>query len=245
MDFGIIVIGDELLTGKRRDQHFTKAIETLSARNLDLKWCTIIGDDPALITDTLRRALNTQQAVFCFGGIGATPDDHTRQCAADAAGVALVRHPDAVAEIETRFGDSAYPYRILMAELPQSSRIIPNPYNRIPGFSLNNIHFLPGFPVMAWPMMNWVLDTYYSNGKNRPKQIEQTITVTGVYESNLMDIMQDFVKRFPRLRLSSLPAYAEEGPLIELGVRGDADQVPNAMGYLKQSIEKAGIDWRE
>ena len=161
MNFGAIIIGDELLSGKRQDRHFQHVIETLAQRGLELKWCRIIGDDPALIVETLRQTLPQDDIVFCFGGIGATPDDHTRQCAAQAAGVPLYRHPEAVAEIEARFGAEAYPRRILMADLPQGSRIIPNPFNRIPGFSLNHHHFLPGFPQMAWPMMDWVLDTLY------------------------------------------------------------------------------------
>ena len=87
--------------------------------------------------------------VFCFGGIGATPDDHTRQCAAQAADIPMLRHPDAVREIEAQFGPEAYPRRILMADLPAGSTIIPNPVNRVPGFSLRHHHFLPGFP--RWP----------------------------------------------------------------------------------------------
>ncbi len=70
-----------------------------------------------------------RDAVFVFGGIGATPDDHTRQCAADAAGLALVRHPRGAAIIEKRFGREAYPQRIHMAHLPSGCALIPNPVN--------------------------------------------------------------------------------------------------------------------
>lgn len=136
MNLGTIIIGDELLSGKRQDRHFAHVVEALAQRGLELKWCRIIGDDPALIVETLRQTLVREDIVFCFGGIGATPDDHTRQCAAEAAGVPLIRHPEAVAEIEARFGAEAYPRRILMADLAQGSRIIPNPFNRIPGPSI-------------------------------------------------------------------------------------------------------------
>ena len=153
-NFGSIIIGDEILSGKRQDGHFRRTIASLAKRGLELKWCRIVGDAPALITETLRQTYASGDIVFCFGGIGATPDDHTRLCAAQAAGVPLIRHADAVAEIEARFGAGAYPRRILMADLPQGSRIIPNPFNRIPGFTLGHHHFLPGFPQMAWPMMD-------------------------------------------------------------------------------------------
>src|SRR6266705_2920972 len=163
MGIGAIIIGDEILRGKRDDQHFAKLIGILAVRGLKLDWCEYLGAEPGLITQTLQRTLRSGDIVFSFGGIGATPDDHTRQCAAAAAGVPLIRHPEAAAEIEARFGEAAYPKRILMADLPQGSRIIPNPYNRIPGFSIKDHHFLPGFPEMAWPMMEWVLETFYKH----------------------------------------------------------------------------------
>ena len=73
----------------------------------------------------------------------------------------LARHPEAVAEIEARFGAEAYPHRVLMAEFPAGSSIIPNPFNRIASFSIRDHHFFPGFPQMAWPMLDWVLATRY------------------------------------------------------------------------------------
>ena len=153
MRFGAIVIGDEILSGKRQDKHMAKAIETLGARGLELAWCQYLGDDPDLIVSTLERTLACDDVVFSFGGIGATPDDHTRLCAARAAGVGLELHPDAEAEIRARFGADITPRRLMMGEFPIGSEIIPNPYNRIPGFTLRRHHFLPGFPQMAWPMM--------------------------------------------------------------------------------------------
>ena len=161
MQFGAIIIGDEIMSGKRQDKHMATVISTLRERGLELSWCQYLADEPALITATLKRTFAAPDVVFSFGGIGATPDDHTRQCAADAAGVALQLHPDAETEIRVRFGADITPQRLKMGEFPLGSRIIPNPYNRIPGFSFNHHHFLPGFPQMAWPMMAWVLDNLY------------------------------------------------------------------------------------
>jgi molybdopterin-biosynthesis enzyme MoeA-like protein len=246
MNFGAIIIGDELLSGKRQDRHFPHVIETLAQRGLELKWCRIIGDDPALIIATLRQTLPQDDIVFCFGGIGATPDDHTRQCAAEAADVPLIRHPDAVAEIEARFGAEAYPRRILMADLAQGSRIIPNPFNRVPGFSLLHHHFLPGFPQMAWPMMDWVLDTLYPEIRNRAPEAEAVITVLDAMESPLLDLMNEFVRRYPDIRFSSLPHIGEEGERkVEFGLRGSRPQVIEAMNYLKAEVEKREFRWME
>lgn len=246
MNFGAIIIGDELLSGKRPDRHFQHVIETLAQRGLELKWCRIIGDDPALIIATLRQTLPQDDIVFSFGGIGATPDDHTRHCAAAAAGMPLYRHPEAVAEIEARFGAEAYPRRILMADLPQGSRIIPNPFNRIPGFSLDHHHFLPGFPQMAWPMMDWVLDTLYPEIRDQAPETEALITVLDAMESPLLDLMNEFVRRYPDLRFSSLPHIGEGGERkVEFGLRGSRPLVIEGMNYLKSEVEKLGFRWTE
>ncbi len=165
MKFGAIIIGDEILSGKRQDKHLARVITTLGERGLELSWAQYLGDDPELITATLRRTFAGSDTVFSFGGIGATPDDHTRQCAALAADLALKLHPAAEAEIRARFVDDpkgVTPQRLMMGEFPEGAAIIPNPYNRIPGFSVGHHHFLPGFPEMAWPMMAWVLDHRYA-----------------------------------------------------------------------------------
>src|SRR3569623_2846091 len=102
MKIGLIIIGDEILSGKRRDRRFAHVVSALAGRGMDLGWCRIIGDEPALISQTLQQAFSSGDLVFCCGVIGATPDDYTRAAAAQAAGVPLVRHHDAVAEIAAR-----------------------------------------------------------------------------------------------------------------------------------------------
>ena len=80
--FGLIIVGDEILSGKRVDKHLPKFIELLAARGLALSYADYVGDDPERITATLQRAFASGDIIFSTGGIGATPDDHTRQCAA-------------------------------------------------------------------------------------------------------------------------------------------------------------------
>ena len=245
-DIGALIIGDEILSGKRHDGHFQYTVNTLRQRGLALKWCRIIGDDPALIIGSLRQTYASGDIVFSFGGIGATPDDHTRLCAAKAAEVPLIRHPDAVAEIEARFGAEAYPRRIVMADLPQGSRIIPNPYNRVPGFSLKHHHFLPGFPQMAWPMMEWVLDNHYPEMRNLTPDIEEVITVHDTLESVLLDVMNELVLRYPDVRFSSLPHIGEgDKRQLELGVKGENIKVGEAMLWLKQQVEQMNLIWTD
>ncbi|HKU72183.1 MAG TPA: molybdopterin-binding protein [Burkholderiales bacterium] len=245
--FGAIIIGDEILSGKRKDGHLAKAIETLGVRGLQLAWAQYLGDDPDLISATLKRTFASGDVVFSFGGIGATPDDHTRQCAANAAGKPLKLHPEAEAEIRARFvadPKGVTPQRLAMGEFPDGSKIIPNPYNRIPGFSYGTHYFLPGFPEMAWPMMVWVLDTHYS-GLFAPGSIaEASIIVREAGESQLIDLMKDCQGRYGRLKVFSLPKVQPER-YIELGVRGEPGEVASAIAALKQGVTGLGFPWTD
>ncbi len=244
MDFSAIIIGDEIMSGKRQDKHMPKVIETLKERGLQLSGCHYLGDDPDLITVTLKRSFGSDSVVFCFGGIGATPDDHTRQCAARAAGVELALHPKAEAEIRARFGAEVTPNRLRMGEFPAGSAIIPNPHNRIPGFSLNRHYFLPGFPEMAWPMMAWVLDMHYRHLFEPGSIAESSIIVRGAGESQLIDLMNECQAHFLRLRVFSLPRMGADRH-IELGVRGDPSRVAAAIADLKHGVSALGFTWSE
>lgn len=246
MNFAALIIGDEILSGKRQDKHLARVIAALKARGLDLAWAQYLGDDPALIISTLQRTFAGPDVVFCFGGIGATPDDHTRQCAASALGVGLEIHPEARREIEARFGAEAYPKRIAMGEFPVGSRIVPNPFNRIPGFSCARHHFLPGFPEMAWPMMDWVLDQEYAHLHRTVHPVDRAIIVSGAGESQLVDLMNECVVRFPKTKLFSLPTILPgDARQLELGVRGDPAAVEPALAFLCAGVSALGFPWND
>lgn len=241
--FALLIIGDEILSGKRQDKHFAKAIEILKQRGLFLSWSQYLPDEPDTITEVLRRTLASDEVVFSFGGIGATPDDHTRQCAARAAGVELALHPDAKREIEGRFGAEAYPKRIEMGVFPVGSRIIPNPYNRVPGFSFGRHHFFPGFPEMAWPMMEWVLDNEYRAFHRADPPVDVAIVVKDAGESQLIDLMNACIARFPGLKLFSLPSFTPAGRRLELGVKGEERLAREALAFLEQGVSELGFAW--
>lgn len=240
---GLLIIGDEILSGKRQDRHFPKAIEIAGSRGLSVSWSMYLPDEPQTITDVLVSTMARDDVVFSFGGIGATPDDHTRQCAARAAGVELALHPDAKLEIEAQFGTEAYPRRIEMGVFPVGSRIIPNAYNRIPGFSMGRHHFLPGFPSMAWSMMEWVFDQEYLDRQHEFVPIDIAIIVKEAGESQLIDLMNDCLRLFPGCKVFSLPTLTAEGRRIELGVRGEAVLAEEALAFLKQGVSSLGFDW--
>jgi len=238
MNIGLIIVGDEILSGKRQDKHLAKVIELLSARGLQLAWARYVGDDRPLITAALRDALAGADLVFSCGGIGATPYDHTRQCAAAARGVELALHPQARDLILERMRDVAteqgLPYepdradnqhRLNMGVFPVGATIIPNPFNKIAGFSLGHVHFVPGFPVMAWPMIEWVLDQHYAHLQGGTAQIERSVIVFGAMEASLTPLMEDIELRFAGVKVFSLPSvdHPEWGRHIELGVKAALD----------------------
>ncbi len=337
--FGLVIIGDEILSGKRADKHLPKAIELLAARGLQLSYAEYVGDDPARITATLSRAFaaarESGDIIFSTGGIGATPDDHTRQCAAQALGLELALHPEARALIEERMRDIAKEqgiafapdrhdnvHRLNMGMFPVGAQIIPNPYNKIPGFSYyvprngsvvdsharrdgpplarpgpsggsaaheatsagatltsteqpssppagaaepalpgrrrsapsggsdphgvgerGGVHFLPGFPVMAWPMMEWVLDERYAFLHQKSAYLEKSVIVPGAIEAALTPLMLAIEVAHAGVKVFSLPSvdHPEFGRHIELGVKGAHEAVLPAYQDLMDGLRGFGL----
>ena len=247
MGFGALIIGDEILVGKRQDKHFSVLVAAMAKRGLRLAFCEYLADDPPRLTQVLERTFASGDVVFSYGGIGATPDDHTRQCAANALSLPLVLHPEAEAEIRGRFGAETTAQRLKMGEFPQGAEIIPNPVNRVPGFTIRNHHFVPGFPQMAWPMIEWVLDERYCHLHNTHALKEESIFVFDAGESMLSDLMYGIEAKWKKLKLFSLPTMGKDGSRghIELGVRGDPVEVAEAMGEIRADITRRGHPFKE
>ncbi|MDQ2779938.1 MAG: molybdopterin-binding protein [Pseudomonadota bacterium] len=256
MNIGLIIVGDEILSGKRQDKHLAKVIEMLAARGLMLAWARNLGDDRSLITAALRDAFSGGDLVFCCGGIGATPDDHTRQSAAAALGVALELQPEAKALIEQRMRDVAAEHgttfapdrpdnlhRLNMGMFPAGATLIHNPYNRIPGFSVGDVHFVPGFPVMAWPMIESVLDQRYAHMHGCARSVERSVIVYGAMEASLTPMMEALELRYPGVKVFSLPSvdHPEYGRHIELGVKARTDPA-DAYAELKSGLLRFGAE---
>lgn len=242
--FGIYIIGDEILSGKREDKHLTQAISILKARGLQLGWAEYLGDDPSRMIASFKRSFATDDIVFSFGGIGATPDDYTRQCAADALNVPIVRHAGGVAEIEAQFGDGAYPKRVMMADFPQGAGLIPNPVNRVAGFSIKQHYFVPGFPAMAHPMLEWVLDKHYNHLFHQIEYLEESIVIQDGIESQLIDLMNETLQKYPEIKIFSLPKL-KPNRQIELGAKGKPAQVKLAMQDIKIGVSALNFNWQD
>ncbi|HJV96181.1 MAG TPA: molybdopterin-binding protein [Albitalea sp.] len=257
MNFGLLIIGDEILSGKRADKHMPKVIELLSARGLSLAWARYVGDDPQRITAELRAAFASGDVVFSCGGIGATPDDHTRRCAAEALGRPLALHPQArelimerVRQMAAEQGWSADPdhpdtlRRLEMGVFPEGAEIIANPFNKIPGFSIGDVHFVPGFPVMAHPMIEALLDTRYAQLHHLHAWQERSVIVRGSMEATLTPLMEAIEARFPGVKVFSLPSvdHPQWGRHIELGVKGEPALLDAAYPVLLQGLREHGVE---
>lgn len=252
MKYGLIIIGDEILSGKRADKHMAKVIDIFNARGIKLAWVEYLGDDPAWIRDTFKRTFALAQGgewcIFSCGGIGATPDDHTRDAAGAALNLPMALHPEAEEQIRIRSAEMKQeitPQRLLMGTFPQGSRIIPNPYNRIAGFTIEHHWFVPGFPVMAWPMIEWTLDIHYKQHFDHAPYLEKSIFVFDLGEGRLIDIMRK-IEENPAVKSFSLPSVGADANTpghVELGAKGEPHAVEAALQACRDEVAKLGGRW--
>nr|WP_314899062.1 competence/damage-inducible protein A [uncultured Deefgea sp.] len=234
--FTLLIIGDEILSGRRQDQHFTAILQRLQQRGHTLEAVLYLADNSQTLIETFQRTLAQGLHVISCGGIGATPDDYTRAALASALNRPLCRQAEAAQLIEDKFGSDAYPHRIKMADFPEGAIIIPNPVNQVAGCSIENHYLLPGFPSMAWPMVDWLLDQYYEVA---PSAYRQSITVLNAKESDLIPLMQELVSTWPTLAFSSLPSFGNSHcaePHVELSVQGDIGEVTQAIEFLNTNL---------
>jgi len=240
LHFYAVIIGSEILNARREDKHFLYLRDALLHRGYCLFSSVIIKDDPLLIHNTFSMIKNDPDAVmFSFGGIGSTPDDLTRQIAADvfSDGV-LVPHEQFTRDIIERFAEAAYPHRIHMAELPKESMLLRNPINNMSGFYLENrFFFMPGFPEMSHPMADEALERFYSKA---PKLYRHTL-IAQTSENTLIDAMNTIDKS---VDFSSLPMMNGGNPIVEISVASlSYEQSIQAFHFFIETLEEKSISY--
>lgn len=258
MAIGLIIIGDEIMSGKRSDQHFPNVVQILKERGLQLDWAKYIGDDPDRIVSILKESFASPDIVFCCGGIGSTPDDHTRRCVSLAVGKPLELHPEAKIRIVERIAETAKDpnhidydspdniRRLQMGEYPSGSKILPNPVNRIPGFSYGTHYFVPGFPQMAKAMIEWALDTYHQSLFHQTEYAEKSVVVYGAVEAKMTPLMEKIEGLFPAIRVFSLPHMGNTrlSNYVELGVKGHPEKLDEAFSMLVAGLDEIGAKYQ-
>lgn len=236
--FGLIVIGDEVLSGAVQDQHVPSTIALLKEYSQALKWVRYVGDEFEPLVEVLKDSFASDEAVLVTGGIGATPDDRTRLAAATALGLELQPHPDGVVILHEKYGDDIYPNRIQLVSFPEGAELIPNPVNKIPGFSIAQHHFVPGFPRMAGPMLAWVMQQYYAD-RLPSLLLEKHLKVFHSYESQFTPLLEQLETDYPHINTFSLPSTKEGEPWVDLGVKGmDEESLQRACDWLHGELLK-------
>ena len=219
MNFYALIIGTEILNARREDKHFKFLRDELSKYGHELFASFIVKDDVELIKKCFELIKSDEKSVlFSFGGIGSTPDDLTREISAQVfTSKALVRHKQFEQDIIEKFAEKAYPHRIHMSDLPQNSKLLKNPVNNMSGYSLDDrFFFVPGFPVMAHPMIKDVIQTYFSTSKEK---FRYTL-LAKTSENTLIDLMKTVPKD---VELSSLPIIKDSKASVELSLSGYED----------------------
>jgi len=242
-NFYQVIIGSEILNGRREDKHFTFLRDELLKRGFKLKASFVIEDDKELMREVFTLIKNDPNSVlFSFGGIGATPDDFTRKIAAKVFGDGkLYEHPEAKRLIIEQFKEKAFPYRIEMSKLPKGAKLLSNPINKVPGFFLKDrFFFLPGFPQMAHPMVKDALNSFYPNNT---KLYRYTICVNAS-ENDLMEIMLKLPKQ--QIEFSSLPIIDANGYKDVISIASKEEEIAKRwIEFFIKEIEKKGFSYQE
>ncbi len=239
--FYSVIIGTELLNGRREDSHFSFFNQELVKRGWEHKANFVIKDDPDFLKEIFKLVKSDSNSVmFSFGGIGSTPDDFTREIASVAFTFEYpVRHKEAEKIIIERLGERAYPHPIKMADIPRNSKLIFNPINKMPGFQLENrFFFVPGFPEMAHPMISNVLDEFY------PKNSEKFSCSFVAYasEARMIDIMEALPAE---VEFSCLPSFGKDDKRsAEIYLSSfDKEFLEEQCRFFKSKLDDMGISY--
>jgi len=240
MNFYTVIIGTEILNGRRQDKHFEFVKNELARYGHELFASFVIKDDVDLITRTYEMIKADKDSImFSFGGIGSTPDDLTREIASKVfRNSPLITHKKFKEDVIKQFGEGAYPHRIHMADLPPNVELLFNPVNNMSGFALDKrFFFVPGFPSMAHPMIDAVIEKYFSHGK---KKYRYTL-LANTSEETLITLMQKLPKN---IELSSLPIFIDGKPNVELSLSGEnKEEIEHYFELFKNELKSKKINY--
>ncbi len=240
--FYTVIIGTELFNGRRKDKHFEFVNSELLKRGWEQKANFVIKDDPSFMEDVYKLIKSDPNSVmFSFGGIGATPDDYTREVAAKVFSEGIIeQNKDALKLIVDQFGKDAYPHRVNMANLPKDALLLKNVINQVPGFGVEErFFFVPGFPEMAWEMVKEALDRFYP--KNRKKYSCNFIVESS--ENDLIDTMRSLPSD---LEFSSLPKFIGKKRIVEIYIADyDEEKVKKWCDFFKNEVNRKNLKIKE
>jgi molybdenum cofactor synthesis domain-containing protein len=234
----VMIIGDEILSGRTQDTNLNHIAKYLGAHGVDLAEARVVGD----IKEEIITALNALRArydyVLTTGGIGPTHDDITADCIAEAFGVALYEHPEIIAMMAARWQGELTPARRRMARVPVGGELVKNPVSGPPGFTIGNVFVMAGVPQV----MRGMLEDVGWRLRGGAVVLSRNVRVDGSGEGVIAAPLEAVAKAHPDLALGSYPFFGPEGYGSNLVIRGrDAGLVDAVVEELVAALSGAGI----
>jgi len=231
----MIVIGDEILSGRTRDSNLHHLAKVLTGHGINLREARVVADDPDAIVNAVRELSATYTHVFTSGGIGPTHDDITADNVARALGAPIGVRDDARTLLEAHYartGQKLNEARLRMARIPDGAELIDNPISVAPGFSLKNVHVMAGVPAIFEAMLQGLLPRLTGGAP----VLSQSLTVMRP-EGDVAAPLADLAARYPDLSMGSYPFQREGAFGTQLVIRGsDIARLDAAMAELRELV---------
>lgn len=231
----MLVIGDEILSGRTRDSNMHHLAGELTAKGIDLREVRVVPDERDVIVAAVKALSSAHEHVFTSGGIGPTHDDITADCIAAAFGALIDVRDDARAILAAHYeraGTELNEARLRMARIPDGAALIDNPVSAAPGFTLENVHVMAGVPAVFQAMVASILPTITGGAAliSKTQRIERG-------EGDIAGPLGALAAAFPDLSMGSYP-YQKDGKYgANIVIRGtDEAQVDAAMAQLKAAF---------
>jgi molybdenum cofactor synthesis domain-containing protein len=233
----LLVIGNEVLSGRTRDANVQFLATRLGQIGIPLREVRIIPDVPATIIATVNETRENFDHVFTTGGIGPTHDDITSECVAAAFGVPWEPHPEAWARMERHYPPGEFnPARQRMATMPRGATLIDNAISIAPGYTIGNVHVLAGVPRIMQAMFESLAPTL----EGGPPIASRAVHADGVMEGRIAEGLADIQRRWPTLDIGSYPYYRMGGGGVALVAKGtevaDVEEAARAITVLLRAI---------
>jgi molybdenum cofactor synthesis domain-containing protein len=235
----VLIIGDEILSGRTQDTNLNFIAKYLGTYGVDLAEARVVPD----LKDEIIAALNALRAKYDYvittGGIGPTHDDITADCVADAFGVELYEHPEIIEMMTSRWQGELNAARRRMARVPEGGSLVKNAAQGPPGFQIGNVFVLAGVPAIMRGMMDDVVPRLRTGAV----VISRTVRVEGAGEGVIAEPLANLAKAHPDLSLGSYPFYGPQGYGSNLVVRGrDGALVEQTVEDLIEALADIGAN---
>jgi molybdenum cofactor synthesis domain-containing protein len=233
----LLIIGNEILSGRTVDANLPYLAKRLNELGIRLKEVRVVSDSEPAIVKAVNETRAAYDYIFTTGGIGPTHDDITSGCVAKAFGVALERHPEAVARLERHYPPgSLNEARLRMAEIPVGGTLIDNPVSTAPGFRIGNVHVMAGVPRIMQAMFEGIAHSLVGGEPALSRSVSCTLG-----EGTLAKGLGEIQARHPSFDIGSYPYYRVGGFGVSLVARGtDAAELDAIAEEIAQMIKDLG-----